>query len=86
MNNFKGHTTIYLLNDNWFFDMTEFICYKVDRLDNGDIKSYKEAFRVRIENNIITFDKNIRIPLKILKEAKKQVTDYYKKTGVNICE
>jgi len=56
--------------------MTEFICYKVDLYDNGDIKNYTKAFRVIYNNGKITTQKFIPIPIKIIKEAMSVVSDY----------
>ena len=73
---FEGHQFIKLLNDNWVLDITEFIGYKVKLGDNREVMSYKEAFPATVADNEVSFDKNIRVPIKVLKEAANIVLKY----------
>ena len=83
---FKGHQFIQLVNENWVFDLTEFVGYKVKLNNEGEVVSYKEAFQVLTVSDEIIFDKHIRVPLKILKEASNQIKLYWEETGVNVDE
>lgn len=73
---FKGHQLVKLINNNWILDFTDYIGYNVKIDNKGNIKEYKEAFQVNIDKDNITFDKKCRVPLKVLKEASKQIRDY----------
>lgn len=78
MNNtnvFKGHQIVKLINDNWVFDFTDYVGYHVDVEDNK-IKNIKVAFTTTIVDDIITFDKKCRVPVKVLKEANRQIQLY----------
>lgn len=76
---FQGHQFIRLVSDNWVLDLTEFIGYKVKLNDNQEVQSYKEAFKATaVGDDGVEFDKYIKIPLKILKEATNQILDYLK--------
>lgn len=83
---FEEHQFIKLINNNWVFDLTEFIGYKV-KLDKDDnVISYKEAFQVLTVGEELIFEKFIRVPLKILKEASNQIKLFWEDTGVSIDE
>lgn len=75
---FQGHQFIRLVSDNWVLDLTEFIGYKVKLNDNQEVQSYKEAFKATAVGDGVEFDKYIKVPLKILKEATNQILDYLK--------
>lgn len=83
---FKGHQFIKLVNENWVLDLTEYVGYKVKLNDNKEVDSYKEAFQVITIGEEIMFDKKIRVPLKILKEASNQIRYYQDDTEVDINE
>lgn len=70
---FEGHQFIKLLNDNWVLDLTEYQGYKVKTDSNGNVTGYKEAFDVIVIEDEIMFEKKMRVPLKILKEALNQI-------------
>lgn len=73
---FVGHNFIKLLNDNWVFDFTEYIGYKVELDKNGKVKEYTEAFRAITVDKKIDFIKSISVPVKVLREAQKQIEKY----------
>lgn len=73
---FQGHKFIKLINDHWVLDITEYIGYKVTTNSIGECINYKKAFKVTSNNKEITIDKFIKIPVKILKEAKRVVIGY----------
>ena len=75
---FKGHQFIKLIDNNWVFDLTEFIGYKVKVDDSGNVVSYKEAFEAEAIEDEIIFNKLTRVPLKVLKEASNQIRLYMK--------
>lgn len=83
---FKGHHFIKLVNENWVFDLTEFVGYKVKVDNDGNVSSYREAFQALTVGDEIIFNKFTRVPLKILKEASKQIRDYMDETEDNINE
>lgn len=78
---FKGHQFIKLINENWVLDITEFQGYKVKLDDNGEVIDYKKAFTAKVDNNDVKFDKYMRVPLKVLKEACNQIMVYEAKLG-----
>ncbi len=67
---FKGHT-LYKIDNNWVFDLTTFIGYKVDLNDSGDVKRYQKAFIAvfKKENYSYTFDKIIHVPIRVLRRV-----------------
>lgn len=66
---FKGHEFVKLLNDNWVFDITEFKGYKVKTID-GEVSEHTLAFIAHVEDGEVTFDKRVKVPVKVLKEVK----------------
>lgn len=81
---FKGHQFVKLLNDNWVLDLTDYQGYKVKVDKEGNVKGYKEAFTVNIVEDEIMFEKQTRLPLKVLKEAANYIREYEKLLGDNI--
>ncbi len=75
---FKGHEFVKLLNNNWVLDITEFMGYHIKSKKNGEIIDYQLAFVVKIENGDINFDKRMKVPVKVLKEAKNFIEEYSK--------
>jgi hypothetical protein len=75
---FKGHQFVRLVNNNWVLDLTEFEGYKVKLNDKLEVESYKEAFKASVMDNEVEFEKYIKVPLKVLKEAASQILDYIK--------
>lgn len=73
---FIGHNFTKLINDNWVFDFTEYVGYKVELDKNGKVKEYTEAFRAITVDNKIDFIKSISVPIKVLKEAQIQIEKY----------
>lgn len=80
---FQGHQFVSLINKNWIFDLTEFIGYKVKLDENDNVISYKEAFQAIVIDSDIVFEKSMRVPLKVLKEAYSQISNYYKEFEVS---
>lgn len=78
---FKGHQLIKLINEDWVFDLTEFVGYKVKHNSNGEVESYKEAFQALTIGEELVFEKRTRVPLKVLKEAANQIQEYLKEYG-----
>lgn len=74
---FKGHNFVKLICDNWVFDMTEFIGYKVIFDKKGNIQKYTKAFEVsRNEDNEIQVKRFENIPVKVIKEVNNLVKGY----------
>ena len=70
------YSIVKLINNNWALDLNTGICYKVTVDKDGNIKSQQYGFRVSIDENGNTrFYKKLSIPLKVLKEAEKQVRE-----------
>ncbi len=67
---FLGHNFKKLINDNWVIDLTEFYGYKVIKKKSSNDMAYTKAFKVNIVNGKVTFEKYVRIPAKVLQEAK----------------
>jgi uncharacterized lipoprotein YajG len=78
---FKGHQFVKLLSDKWVLDLTEYQGYKVNTNSKGEVTSYTEAFEIRVEGSNIAFDKQTRVPLKVLKEAANQIIEYQAEIG-----
>lgn len=73
---FKGHQLVKLINDNWVFDFTDYTGYNVKVDKDGNIVNCKEAFQAIVEGESINFEKNCRVPVKVLKEAANQILKY----------
>lgn len=73
---FQGHQFIKLVNENWVLDLTEYIGYKVKLNENQEVESYKQAFQAIVISDEIIFEKFMRVPLKILKEASNFIREY----------
>lgn len=78
---FTGHTFTKLINENWVFDFTEYIGYKVELNKQGEVRKYTEAFRAVTEDNKINFLKSMSVPVKVLREAQKQIELYQNDLG-----
>lgn len=66
---------VMLVNDRWLFDREKNICYQISYNQNGEYSKYKEAFNITFDdNNNMIFNKKVRVPLLILKEASYQST------------
>jgi len=79
---FKGHQFVKIYNDNWVFDVTEYKGYKVKLGSNGEIQDYREAYRALINNNELTFEKYMVVPIKVLKETVNFIKAYNKEICV----
>ena len=79
---FKGHQFIKICNDNWVFDLTEYIGYKVKLDEDGNVESYKQAYQVIQVENELTFEKFTRVPLKIFKETVNVINEYNEEIGI----
>lgn len=73
---FQGHQFVKLLNENWVFDLTEYIGYKVNVNEQKEVTSYKQAFQASYMGEEIVFEKFTRVPIKILKEAANVIRAY----------
>lgn len=74
---FQGHKFVKLLNNTWVLDLTEFEGYKVKTDKKGNIEEYKSAFTAVVEGDEVSFEKRMRVPLKVLKEATLQILKYH---------
>lgn len=74
---FKGHDLIKLLNNNWLFDLTSFVGYYVTEDNYGRLNG-RLAFIARYDKDRdkIIFDKLVKVPVKVLKEAEIQICSY----------
>lgn len=86
--NFSGHKMIKLSND-WVFDMTEFICYRVKTKDSK-VVSFKKEFRVKTdlskcksEFTIVKYNRLSHIPGEIIQRALIEVSRYKKDAILN---
>jgi hypothetical protein len=75
---FKGHQFVKLVNENWVLDLTEFIGYKVKLNSNGEVQSYREAFKANYMGTSVEYDRYTKVPVKILKEATNEILNYVK--------
>ena len=66
---FEGHQFIKLINDTWVLDLTEYTGYKVKVSQDNKVEEYKEAFTITVANNEVSIEKNMRVPIKVLREA-----------------
>ena len=76
---YEGHHFIKICGDEWVFDITEFIGYKVklDK-DKKTVKEYKPAFEAMNYNKQIVFEKYTRVPAKVLRETAEVIVNYEK--------
>ena len=78
---FKGHQ-MYRIDDHWVFDMTTFIGYKVETagINNDTVTSYSKAFVVSRsdDTSAYTFDKMVKVPIKILRKTVNIINNYRK--------
>lgn len=76
---YDGHQFIKIYGDEWVFDITEFLGYKVvlDK-DEKTVKDYKLAFTVLGYDKEIIFEKHIRVPAKVLKATVDIIYKYRK--------
>lgn len=79
---FEGHEFVKLVNNNWVLDLTENKGYAVKCDFKGKVKDYKLAFTVEVKDNTFNVVKEIKVPLKILKEAYNQINEYNKNIEV----
>lgn len=73
---FKGHQIVKLINDNWILDFTDYTGYSIKVDKEGNVVGYKEAFQATVEGDSVNFEKNCRVPVKVLKEAANQILKY----------
>ena len=72
---FKGHKFVKLTSNNWVFDLTEFIGYRVYTTANS--LEYQKAFRANMQsNNMVRFEKYTGVPIKVLKESDQLINGY----------
>lgn len=76
---YGGHQFIKICGDEWVFDITEFLGYKVVlEKDKKTVKDYKLAFTVLGYEKEIVFEKHTRVPAKVLKETVDIIKKYRK--------
>lgn len=73
---FKGHDFVKICGGTWVFDLTEFIGYKVVLNVNDIPIGYEKAFHAELENDEISYDKYISVPVWVLKETNSIINDY----------
>lgn len=81
---FKGHQFIKLVNNDWVLDLTEYQGYKVKFDKEHNVIGYKEAFTAEVMGSDIVFNKQTRVPIKVLKEAGNQIRAYENMLNENI--
>lgn len=81
---FKGHQFVKLVNDNWVLDLTEYIGYKVKVNDKREVESYRKAFEVTHDVDDLVFEKFIRVPIKVLKEASATIREHEQFIGESV--
>lgn len=80
---YEGHHFIKVYGDNWVFDFTEYIGYKVTLDKNKRVKDYKMAFTAIDFKKQIIFEKHIKVPLKVLKETVKIIEKYEREAFIS---
>ena len=75
-NKLNRYSIVKLINNNWALDLHTGICYRVHLNSEGEILSNEYGFRVSIDDNgNARFYKKMQIPLKVLKEAERQIRE-----------
>lgn len=78
---FEGHE-IYKINNNWVFDLTEHVGYKIKINRHGKIKEYSKAFKLVDENKQGLEFKCVKyldgIPLGIVNKSLEVIKAYYR--------
>lgn len=70
------YSLVKLINNSWALDLNTGICYHVTLKKDGNINKSEYGFRISIDENGNTrFYKKMSVPLKVLKEAEKQVRE-----------
>lgn len=81
---FDGHV-MYKICDNWIFNLTEFIGYKIKTKQNGQVESYTKAYKLNKEetNEYYYYDKYISVPVGVLRKSMDIVENYNKEALLN---
>ena len=81
---FDGHQ-LYTIGNDWVFDLTEFIGYKVIK-KNGHVSSYEKAFSVEknINNTDFKFSRDIKVPAGVVRKVREIITNYYKEAMLDV--
>lgn len=83
---FDGHD-LYIINNNWSFDLTTFTGYRTWKNRKGQITAIKEAFKIidRDRDGKFNYNRLIEpIPMGILRKSEDIINNYYSKALVNI--
>lgn len=81
---FNGHQ-LYIIGEEWVFDLTEFIGYKVKK--NGDnIESFNKAFSIvkSPDHSDFHFKREETIPLGVMRKSKNIIENYLKEAMINV--
>ena len=80
---YEGHHFVKICNEQWVFDITEFIGYKVVlEKDKKTIKEFKPAFTVIKDHTQYIFEKHISVPVRVLKESLSVIEKYEKEAFI----
>lgn len=82
--NFDGHQ-IYKIGNDWVFDITEYIGYRVLKDDCGQVTSYDKAFYLEKSNNgkKTKFIQCLDVPVGVMRKAAKIVDIYCREAFIN---
>ena len=81
---FQGHR-FYKIGNNWIFNLTEFVGYKVEVRD-GKVEQFEEAFRVikSEDHTDYNFQREMPIPLGVMRKSKSIIEDYLKEALIYV--
>lgn len=80
---FEGHR-LYKIGNDWVFDLTEFIGYKVN-VEGSKVESFEKAFTVKRseDNKSYKFTRAVPIPVGVMRKAKTIIEDYLREALLN---
>ena len=74
---FTGHNFVKVVNNEWVFDITEFVGYKVEFDSSGKVTGYKKAFKAECKGNSeISIERYEEIPVKVINQVKSLISVY----------
>lgn len=79
---FEGHI-IYKIGNDWIFDLTEFIGYRV-YVNEGEVENFTKAFTVtKSADGDYLFEKIIEIPVGVMRKTTKIIENYIREAMIN---
>lgn len=81
---FDGHR-LYKIGDEWVFDLTEFIGYKV--IQNGDrVESFERAYTVKKnkDRKDYEFKKLLTVPVGVMRKTTTIIKDYLSEALIDV--